>query len=111
MVRSNPEAGSCFPGRDAGDMVGGRVDLGVKVEASGEVGLELGDASQLAKKRESRPAGQTQTKDSGEGSGGLGDDDGGLSLPIFEGSGGAAEDYAPVVFDGEGGESGTDICR
>ena len=49
MVRSNPEAGCCFPGRDAGDMVGGRFDLGVKVEASGEAALELGDASQLAK--------------------------------------------------------------
>ena len=41
-----PEAGFCFPGRDAGDEVDG-VNFGVKVEEGGKVGLELGDASQV----------------------------------------------------------------
>ena len=41
-----------------------------------------------------------------EGSGGFVGDGGGLSLAIFEGSGGAAEDNAAVVHDGKSGESG-----
>ena len=43
-----PEAGFCFPGRDAGNGVDDGVDLGIKVEEGGKVGLELGDASQVA---------------------------------------------------------------
>ena len=49
--RSNgrkPEAGSHFPGRDAGDGENGRVDRGVEGKEGGEIGLELGDASQVA---------------------------------------------------------------
>ena len=34
-----PEAGFCFPGFDTGDGVDGGVDLGVKVEEGGKVGL------------------------------------------------------------------------
>ena len=43
-----PEAGSSFPGRDAGDGEDAGVNLGVKVEEGGKVGRELGDASQVA---------------------------------------------------------------
>ena len=49
--RSNgrkPEAGSHFPGRDAGDRENGRVDRGVEGKEGGEIGLELGNASQVA---------------------------------------------------------------
>ncbi len=43
-----PEAGSHFPRRDAGDGENGRVDRGVEGKEGGEIGLELGDASQVA---------------------------------------------------------------
>ena len=43
-----PEAGSHFPGRDAGDGENGRVDRGVEGKEGGEIDLELGDASQVA---------------------------------------------------------------
>ena len=43
-----PEAGSHFPGRDAGDGENGRVDRGVEGKEGGKIGLELGDASQVA---------------------------------------------------------------
>ncbi len=49
--RSNgrkPEAESHFPGRDAGDGENGRVDRGVEGKEGGKIGLELGDASQVA---------------------------------------------------------------
>ncbi len=42
------EAGSHFPGRDAGDGENGRVDRGVEGKEGGKIGLELGDASQVA---------------------------------------------------------------
>ena len=42
-----PEAGFCFPGRDAGDEVDGGVNFRVKVEEGGKIGLEVGDASQV----------------------------------------------------------------
>ncbi len=41
-----------------------------------------------------------------EGSEGFDGDGGGLLLAIFEGTGGAAEDNAAVVYDGKSGESG-----
>ena len=41
-----PEAGYCFPGRDAGDGEDAGVNLGVEVEEGGKVGRELGDASE-----------------------------------------------------------------
>ena len=41
-----------------------------------------------------------------EGSGGFDGDGGGLLLSIFEGTGGAAEDNAAVVYGGKSGESG-----
>ena len=43
-----PEAGSSFPGRDAGDGEDAGVNLGVEVEEGGKVGRELEDASQVA---------------------------------------------------------------
>ncbi len=105
-----PEAGSSFPGRDAGDGEETGVNLGVEVEEGGKVGRELGDANQIADpggdaltdERSSRPAGEA--KDSREGSGGFGGDGEGLPLAIFEGSGGAAEDDAAVAFDGKSSE-------
>ncbi len=60
-----PEAESDFPGRDAGDGENGRVDLEVEGKEGGQIGLKLGDASQvtdpgrntLADDGKSRPAG------------------------------------------------------
>ena len=105
-----PEAGSSFPGRDAGDGEDASVNLGVEVEEGGKVGRELGDASQIANpggdalldEGNSGPA--REAKDGREGPGGFGGDGEGLPLTIFEGSGGAAEDDAAVAFDGEKSE-------
>ena len=59
------EDASHFPGRYAGDGENGRVDRGVEGKEGGKIGLELGDASQiadpsgnaLADEGKSRPAG------------------------------------------------------
>ena len=107
-----PEAGSSFPGRDAGDRDDTSVNLGVEVEEGGKVGRELGDASQVANpggdaltdEGNSGPAGG-EAKDGRETSGSFSGDGEGLPLAIFEGSGGAAEDDAAVAFDGKSSEA------
>jgi hypothetical protein len=60
-----PEAGSHFSGRDTGNGENGRVDLAVEGKEGGQIGLKLGDASQvtdpggnaLTDEGKSRPAG------------------------------------------------------
>ena len=110
--RKKPEAGSHFPGRDAGDGKNGRVDRGVEGNEGGKIGLELRDASQVADAGEnvladngkSRPAGLA---DHGwEGSGGLGGDGGDYPLAVLEGSGWTSQDYASVVVKRESSEAG-----
>jgi len=64
--RGDPEARGSFPGRDTGNRGDGSVDLGVKLQEGGQVGVELRNASEvtdtsgyaLADKWESGPAGQ-----------------------------------------------------
>ena len=58
----------------------------------------------MADEGKSGPAGEA--KYCREGSGGFDGDGGGLLLAIFEGTGGAAEDNAAVVYGGKSGESG-----